>query len=142
MRKAYPNDLLDQEWELIEPVLNQEKRKTGRPPLYPPREILNAIFYVNRTGCQWRHLPHDFPPWNVVYMQFWRWDKKGIFERLHGYVRKGLRQLLKRNMEPSAGIVDSQVVKTTERGASKVLMGARKLKVGSDIYWSILRGSF
>ena len=90
--------------------------KQGRAPKYPRREILNAIFYVLRTGSQWRHLPHDFPPWGSVYLQFWRWKKRGIFEQIHEYVRQGLRQLLGRNIEASAGVVNSQSVKTTERG--------------------------
>jgi transposase len=142
MRKAYPDDLTDQEWALIEPVLNENKLKKGRPAKHSPKEILNAIFYVNRTGCQWRHLPHDLPPWSIVYTQLWRWKKKGLFEKIHSYLRKGLRQLLEKDVEPTAAIIDSQTVKTTERGALKALMGARKLKVGKDIYWSIRKGFY
>ena len=134
MRKAYPDDLTDKEWELIEPILSNSMIKQGRTPKYPRREILNAIFYVLRTGCQWRHLPHDFPPWGSVYLQFWRWKRKGLFQQIHDYVRQGLRQLLGRDAEPSAAIVDSQSVKTTERGAFVVLMVERKSKVGKDIY--------
>ena len=134
MRKPYPDDLTDEEWELIGPILNDCMIKQGRTPKYTRREILNAIFYVLRTGCQWRHLPNDFPPWGSVYLQFWRWKKKRIFEEIHRYVRRGLRQLLRRDMEPSAAIIDSQSVKTTERGASKVLMGARKLRAENGIY--------
>ena len=81
-----------------------------------------------RTGCQWRHLPHDFPPWGSVYLQFWRWKKKRIFHEIHHYVRRGLRQLLGRDEEPSAAIVDGQLIKTTERGAFEVLMAVKKLK--------------
>ena len=142
MRKPYPDDLTDTEWELIEPILNDCMIKQGRAPKYPRREILNAIFYVLRTGCQWRHLPHDFPPWGSVYLQFWRWKKKGIFQEIHHYVRYGLRQLLGRDMETSAAIVDSQSVKTTERGALKVLMEERKLKEEKDIYLLIQKGLF
>lgn len=134
MRKPYPDDLTDTEWELIGPLLNESMIKQGRAPKHPRREILNAIFYVLRTGCQWRHLPHDFPPWGSVYLQFWRWKKKGIFQQIHDYVRQGLRQLLGRNMEPSAAIVDSQSVKTTERGAFEVSMVGRKSKAGKDTY--------
>ena len=134
MRRSYPDDLNDEEWNLIESILSACMIKQGRAPKYPRREILNAIFYVLRTGCQWRHLPHDFPPWGTVYLQFWRWKKRGIFEEIHRYVRWGLRQLLGREMEPSAAIVDSQSVKTTERGASKVLMGAKKSRAENVIY--------
>lgn len=133
MRNAYPDDLTDKEWELIEPVLSDNMIKQGRTPKYPRREILNAIFYVLRTGCQWRHLPHDFPPWGSVYLQFWRWKRKGLFQQIHDYVRQGLRQLLGRDIEPSAAIVDSQSIKTTERGAFEVLMEERKSRVGKDI---------
>ena len=133
MRKPYPDDLGDEEWGLIEPILHGCMIKQGRIPKYPRREILNAIFYVLRTGCQWRHLPHDFPPWGSVYLQFWRWRKKGVFEEIHSYVRQGLRQLLGRDIDPSAAIIDSQSIKTTERGALKALMEARKLKGEKDI---------
>ena len=126
MRKPYPDDLSDVEWELIEPLISSSMIKQGRTPKYPRKEILNAIFYVLRTGCQWRHLPHDFPPWGSVYLQFWRWKKRGIFDQIHEYVRQGLRQLLGRNIEASAGVVDSQSIKTTERGALKVLTERRK----------------
>lgn len=139
MRRAYPDDLTDTEWEMIEPFLNECNIKQGRKPKHSRREVLNAIFYVLRTGCQWRHLPHDFPPWSIVYTQYWRWRQRGVFEKLHTYVRQGLRQLLGRKMEPTAGIVDSQSVKTTERGALKVLTAAKRLKEEKDIYWLILK---
>lgn len=142
MRKPYPDDLTDEEWEVIEPFLNEQRIKSGRPPKYSRREILNAIFYVLRTGCQWRHLPHDLPPWGTVYLQFWRWKKRGIFEILHEYIRKGLRQLLGRAEDASGSIVDSQSVKTTEKGALKVLMEARKLKGEKDIFSLIQKDLF
>ncbi len=133
MRKAYPDDLTDDEWTLIEPIVNERKLVQGRPPKYPRREILNAIFYLLRTGCQWRRLPHDFPPWGTVYLQFWRWKKLGLFLDLHHYARQGLRQLIGRNMDASGGIIDSQSVKTTEKGAFEVMMVARKSKVENGI---------
>lgn len=137
MRKPYPDDLTDEEWGLIEPFLEEQKVKQGRSPKYSRREILNAIFYVLRTGCQWRNLPHDFPPWSSVYTQFWRWDKKGIIKSLHNHVRRGLRELLGRAQEATGAIVDSQSVKTTERGALKVLTPGKRLKGGKDTYWLI-----
>jgi transposase len=77
-------------------------------------------FYLLRTGCGWRHLPHDLPPWKSVYTQFRRWKLSGLFGVIHDHLRKELRILLKRAGDPSAGIVDSQSVKTTEKGAQRL----------------------
>ena len=114
-RKKYPDDLTDQEWQLIEPLFKKEHTNRGRPLKYPRREILDAIFYVLRTG--WRHLPHDFPPWRAVYVQYDRWKQKGLFEKMNAFLRKKLRKILGRAVDPTGAIVDSQSVKTTERGA-------------------------
>lgn len=139
MRKPYPDDLTDKEWELIAPILEKIKKIKGRPPVHNRREILNALFYVLRTGCQWRHLPHDFPPWKAVYGQFLRWRQQGVFENIHHILRKELRILMGRNPDPSAGVVDSQSAKTTERGALKGSTVERKLRVGKGIYLLTLR---
>ena len=119
-RLAYPDDLSDQEWKLIEPIVEYKASLNGRKPKYGSREMLNAIFYLLRTGCSWRHLPHDFPPWKSVYTQFRRWRIKGIFIKLHDYLRSRLRALLQRAIESSAGIVDSQSVRTTEKGGQRL----------------------
>lgn len=139
MRKPYPDDLNDEEWKLIQPILEEVKKIKGRPPVHDRREILNALFYVLRTGCQWRHLPHDFPPWKAVYGQFLRWRQKGVLEEINHILRRKLRCLSGRDSEPSAGIIDSQSAKTTERGASKDSTVQRKLKVGKDIYLLTLK---
>ena len=139
IRKPYPDDLTDKEWALIEPILAKVKKISGRPPLYPRREILNALFYLLRTGCSWRHLPHDFPPWKIVYDQFLRWRQKGILEEIHHILRRDLRKLMGRESEPSGGIIDSQSVKTTEKGALKDMTGAKRSKGVKDIYWLILK---
>ena len=141
-RKPYPDDLNDKEWALLEPVLVKVKKVSGRPPLYPRREILNALFYLLRTGCSWRHLPNDFPPWKTVYDQFLRWSQKGTLEEIHHILRRDLRQLAGREAEPSAGIVDSQSVKTTEKGASKGMTEEKKSRGGKDIYWLTLKDSY
>lgn len=139
MRRPYPDDLSDQEWNQIEPILEKVKKIKGRPPIHERREILNALFYVLRTGCSWRHLPHDFPPWKAVYGQFLRWRQHGILEQIHHILRRELRILTGREEEPSAAVIDSQSTKTTEKGASQGMMVERRLKVAKGIYLLTLR---
>jgi len=133
IRKKYPTDLTNQEWCKIEELFVISYAKGGRPIKHEKREILNAIFYTLRTGCQWRYLPHDFPHWTAVYKQYQRWKMKGIFEKMNEYLTKDIRLRMKKNIEPSACIVDSQSVKTTEKGGSKAMMVGRKLKAGNVI---------
>ena len=115
MRMPYPTDLSDSEWACLEPHL-LTPQATGRPRIHSPREILDAIFYVLRSGCPWRLLPHDFPPWKTVFHYFRKWRIDGSWERINRAVRERLRVRLGRNSQPSAGIVDSQSVKTTGVG--------------------------
>ncbi|MET7716413.1 IS5 family transposase [Streptomyces sp. NPDC005407] len=119
-RRAYPSDLSDARWALIEPVLSAwrfERRGRaldfGRPPRHDLREIMNAILYVDRTGCQWAYLPHDFPPHQSVYGYFARWQKDGIFAQLNGLLRELVRQQEGKNRTPSACVIDAQSVKTS-----------------------------
>ena len=83
-RKAYPTDISDVEWDLIEPMIPAErKRKRGKKRKVDMREVVNAIFYILRAGCSWRMMPHDLPPWQTVYSYFRRWERKGIWQKIH-----------------------------------------------------------
>ena len=111
MGKKYLTDLSDAEWECIEPNFPAAKER-GRPRVHSWRHILDAIFYVLRSGCAWRLLPRDFPPWKTVYHYFRKWRIDGMWEGLNAVLRERLRRRLGRNPQPSAGIVDSQSAKT------------------------------
>src|SRR5215213_8578833 len=115
MKKCYSTDLSDGEWECLELHL-PTPNKLGRPNVHSPRKILNAIFYLLKSGCPWRLLPRDFPPWKTVYHWFRKWRIDGTFEQLNLALRERLRTQLGRNPHPSAGIVDSQSVKTSGVG--------------------------
>ena len=131
-RKPYPSDLNDEEWAILEPHIPRAK-PGGRPRSTDMREVMNAIFYVLRSGCGWEMLPHDFPPYQTVYDYFNKWRKTGEWERLNQSFREECRQQSGRETTPSAGSMDSQSVKTTEKGANVALMVAKRLKAASAI---------
>ena len=130
-RKAYPSDLSDREWQLLEPLL-PPPRPGGRPLKYPRREVVNAIRYVLRTGCAWRMLPHDLPPWETAYHYFRDWRRDGTWERVHTVLRERVRVAEGRDSSPSAAIIDSQSVKTTEKGGLVAMTLVRRSVEGKD----------
>jgi putative transposase len=138
MRKPYPTDLSDAEWNYIEPHLPAPKGH-GRPRTHNLREILDAVFfYVLKSGCQWRLLPHDFPRWPTVYHYFRQWRIDGTWERINQAVRERLRVRLRRDPQPSAGVVDSQGRSRLPRLAQKTEVttkGAGRERAASGIYW-------
>jgi transposase len=138
-RKPYPTDLSDREWALIQHLVPTAK-PGGRPEHYPKREILDAIFSILRGGCAWRLLPHDFPPWQMVYQYFWRWRKDGTWQRMHDLLRGDVRAAAGKRRQPSAGSIDSQSVKTTEKGGSAALMRTNRSRGASAISSSIPSG--
>ena len=124
-RAGYPSDLLDEEWALIEPHLPAAK-SGGRPRMTDLRQVVDAIFYLLRTGCQWRLLPNDFPPWGTVWWYFRRWRLDGVWTRIHRTLIAAARQKAGREPCPSVVIMDSQSVKTTERGEFVALTATRR----------------
>jgi len=109
----YPSDLIDEEWEILQPVFDElEPYTTGRPRTTDLREILNAIFYLNKTGCPWRYLPTDFPPYRPVNSYYNKWTDNRTLEKVNTALRQKLREK-SRNPDPTAAIIDSQSIKGT-----------------------------
>lgn len=133
MREPYPSDLTDEEWELLEPLLPPPSW-TGRKREVDLREVLNAIFYQLRTGCQWEYLPHDFPAPGTVYWWFRKFEREGTWEKIHQELYTTTRASLGRHDEPSAAILDSQSVKTTEKRGLADTTVARKSTVENAIW--------
>ena len=127
-RKAYPSDLTDTEWQLIQPLL-PARSPIGHPREVNLRQVVNAIFYMQREGCSWRGLPHDFPAWQTVSNYLRHWQRLGIWQQIHDQLRERVRQAVDKHAQATAGVIDSQSVKTTEKkGSFTAMMQLKKSK--------------
>jgi transposase len=134
--KRYPTDLTNREWAQVSRVIPAPK-PGGRPAKYDRREIVNALLYLTRAGCPWRMLPTDLPPWRIVYWYFMQWKKDGTFDRLMDLLRGDGRVAEGRNRQPSAAIIDTQSVRTTEKGGRTATTPVRGSTAASGTCWSI-----
>lgn len=129
-RTPYPSDVTDGQWRLIEPSIPPPD-PGGRPRSVNLREVVNGILYVSRTGCSWRQLPHEFPPWITVYYYFRRFQRDGTWRRIHDRLRVRVRRKAGKKPTPRVGILDSQTVKTAEKGGRGGTTRARKSRAAS-----------
>ena len=131
-RKSYPSDLNEGEWTVLEPLIPPAK-PGGHPRTTDMQEVINAILYLDRTGWKFRALPHEFPPWSTVWGYFRTWRNNGTWQQIHTALREQMRVCQGREPTPSAAIIDSQSVKTSQKGGSAAMMAARKSTDASGI---------
>jgi putative transposase len=122
-KSIYPSDMSDAQWQVVAPVLRAATRQPGQ---VSRRAILDAIFYVQRTGCQWRYLPKTYPNWKTVYSCFWRWQKSGVWDTVLVALQRQVRVAQGRDELPTVAVIDSQSVKTTEKGGLVAMTATKK----------------
>ena len=132
VKAVYPSDLSDAQWKVVAPVLHAACGRSGRSGRLPRRELLNAIFYVLRTGCQWRYLPQSYPRWTSVYSCFRRWSGNGTWDKVVEALRVEVRYSQGRKTLPTAAVIDTQSVKTTEKGGFVAMTVPRKSAGASE----------
>src|SRR5262249_3963354 len=135
-RKVYPSDVSDAEWEFLLPYLTL-MREDAPQREYPLRDLFNAIRSVVRTGCQWRFLPHDLPPWTAVYQQARRWIQAGVFEQIAHDLRAIVRVLNERNPKPTATIFDGRTLQSTPESGERAGYDGAKRKKGSKVHAAV-----
>lgn len=123
--RKYPSDVSYKQWQILEKLLPERKRR-GRPPI-DRRRVINAILYVVRSGCQWRMLPSDFPNWSTVYGIFWKWNREGLWKRIHDVLREKIRRAAGKKASPTVAIIDSQSIRTAEGGEERGYDGGKKI---------------
>ena len=140
-REPYPSDLTDAEWQVLSPLI-PGPAKLGRPPRYEKRAVLNAIFYVVRSGCSWRMLPGEMPPWRIVYHYFVRWRQDGQWTKMHDVLRDALRVRSGKKSPPGCATRLSKAFDVLTTGAGAVMMQARRSWDENDTWWLIPSASF
>ena len=131
-RKRYSIDITDAQWQVLEPLIPPAK-PGGRPRTVDMREVINGIFYVTRSGCAWRLVPHDLPPWGTVWYYFRQWRLDGTWQKIHDALRSQTRVAAGREESPSAAILDSQSVKTTEKGGRGAMTPGKRSLAANGI---------
>jgi transposase len=135
-RKAYPSDVSDAEWALVAPYLTLMTEDAPQRD-FPLREVFNGLRYIVRTGAQWRWMPHDLPPWHVVYQQSQRWIKAGVFESLVHDLRAVLRIAEGRKESPTAAILDSRTLQSTPESGGRAGYDGAKRRKGSKVHLAV-----